>query len=72
MIFSDKLSSRAWQINWRNLYFQKEVESVLQKNTLDAFDNDIFGVPTFVYEDKIFWGQDRIFFLEKEIKKSDE
>ena len=56
----------------KNLYFQKEVESVLQKNTLDAFDNDIFGVPTFVYEDKIFWGQDRIFFLEKEIKKSDE
>ena len=58
--------------NLKNLYFQKEVESVLQKNTLDAFDNDIFGVPTFVYEDKIFWGQDRIFFLEKEIKKSHE
>ena len=56
----------------KNLYFHKEVESILQKNTLDAFDNDIFGVPTFVYEDKIFWGQDRIFFLEKEIKKSDE
>ena len=57
--------------NLKKLYFQKEVELVLQKNTSDAFDNNIFGVPTFVYEDKIFWGQDRIFFLEKEIKKSD-
>ncbi len=56
--------------NLKKLYYQKEVELVLQKNTSGAFDSDIFGVPTFVYEDKIFWGQDRIFFLEREIKKS--
>ena len=56
--------------NLKKLYFQKEVELVLQKNTSGDFDSDIFGVPTFVYEDKIFWGQDRIFFLEREIKNS--
>ena len=30
---------------------------------------EIFGVPTFIYNNQMFWGQDRIFFLEKEIKK---
>jgi 2-hydroxychromene-2-carboxylate isomerase len=27
-----------------------------------AFEKDIFGAPTFVVNDKIFWGQDRLDF----------
>ena len=46
-----------------------KVSSILQKNTIDAVKQDIFGVPTFIYNNQMFWGQDRIFFLEKEIKK---
>ena len=53
----------------KNIYYDSKVDSVLQNNTSDAFKNDIFGVPTFFYNNQIFWGQDRIFFLEKEIKK---
>ena len=30
--------------------------------TKEAFDKEIFGAPTFVVNDKIFWGQDRLEF----------
>ena len=29
----------------------------------------IFGVPTFVYKDEIFWGQDRIYALKNKINE---
>ena len=56
----------------KDIYFDNKVTSILENNTFDAFKNDIFGVPTFVYNDEVFWGQDRICFLEKEIKRSNE
>ena len=56
----------------KNIYFDSKVASILESNTSNAFKNDIFGVPTFLYNGQVFWGQDRIFFLEKEIKKSNE
>ena len=34
----------------------------LKKVTSDAFKKDIFGAPTFVVNNKIFWGQDRLNF----------
>ena len=53
----------------QDTYLDDKVSSILQKNTMDAAKQDIFGVPTFIYDNQMFWGQDRIFFLEKEIKK---
>ena len=35
-----------------------DIELVGQK--IDAFEKDIFGAPTFVVNNKIFWGQDRL------------
>ena len=32
----------------------------LKRLTSEAFDNDIFGAPTFVTKNKLFWGQDRL------------
>ena len=32
----------------------------LKKVTSDAFKKDIFGAPTFLVNNKIFWGQDRL------------
>ena len=45
-----------------------QVTSTLNKNTNEAKNNDVFGVPTFIYEDELFWGQDRLFLLENYIK----
>ena len=46
-------------------FFYKEIENLkikdqLKQLTNNAFEKDIFGAPTFVVNDKIFWGQDRL------------
>tara|TARA_B100000886_G_scaffold297486_1_gene225176 strand:+ start:112 stop:699 length:588 start_codon:yes stop_codon:yes gene_type:complete len=38
----------------------EEIKDKLKKLTNDAFQKDIFGAPTFVVNNKIFWGQDRL------------
>ena len=38
----------------------EKIKDELKKLTNDAFQKDIFGAPTFVVNNKIFWGQDRL------------
>ena len=45
------------------------IKDSLRKKTNDAFMKGIFGAPTFVANNKIFWGQDRIEFALKESSK---
>ena len=45
------------------------IKDSLRKKTSDAYEKGIFGAPTFVSNDKIFWGQDRIEFVLKEASK---
>ena len=42
------------------------IKDSLRKKTNDAYMKGIFGAPTFVANNKIFWGQDRIEFALKE------
>ena len=53
----------------KNLYNKDEkVIEVLRNNTSDAKKNNVFGVPTFLYKNELFFGQDRMFMLEQAIK----
>jgi 2-hydroxychromene-2-carboxylate isomerase len=36
------------------------VKSTLQKNTLEAIEKGVFGVPTFCVDDQLFWGHDAL------------
>ena len=45
------------------------IKDSLRKKTSDAYEKGIFGAPTFVANNKIFWGQDRIEFALKEAEK---
>ena len=45
------------------------IKDGLRKKTSDAFAKGIFGAPTFVVNNKIFWGQDRIEFALSEANK---
>ena len=38
----------------------KKIKDQLKELTNSAFQKDIFGAPTFVVNNKIFWGQDRL------------
>ena len=38
----------------------QKIKEELKKLTNDAFEKDVFGAPTFIVNNKIFWGQDRL------------
>ena len=41
----------------------ENIKEQLKKLTTDAFKKEIFGAPTFVYKNKMFWGQDRLEYV---------
>ena len=47
---------------------KKEIKDELKNFTDEAFKKDIFGAPTFVVNNKIFWGQDRLKYALDELK----
>jgi len=46
-----------------------KIKDKLKDNTQEAHDNEIFGAPSFVINNKIFWGQDRLEFALDEYNK---
>ena len=44
-------------------------EETYKAFTQEALDRGVFGAPSFVYRDEIFWGQDRLDFLDRALAK---
>ena len=48
----------------KDIFFNKikdqKIKDELKKLTNQAFQKDIFGAPTFIVNNKLFWGQDRL------------
>ena len=54
-------------------YFEKSIKKQVIKNKLkeltsEAFKLDVFGAPTFLVNNKLFWGQDRLEYAIDELK----
>ena len=45
------------------------IKELLKKTTSEAYNIGVFGAPSFVSNNKVFWGQDRIEFVLKEASK---
>jgi 2-hydroxychromene-2-carboxylate isomerase len=45
-----------------------EARSAFEAYTNEAIQRQIFGAPSYVLDGKIFWGQDRLDFLERALK----
>ena len=45
----------------------QKIKDELKNLTSDAFDKDVFGAPTFVINNKLFWGQDRLDYALEEL-----
>ena len=45
----------------------QKIKDELKHLTNNAFQNDIFGAPTFVINDNLFWGQDRLEYALDEL-----
>ena len=59
-------------INPKTFFLRSTSSSIkdsLRKKTSEAYEKGIFGAPTFISNNKIFWGQDRIEFVLKEASK---
>ena len=46
-----------------------KIKDELKKRTDDAYKKGIFGTPSFIVNNKMFWGQDRLEFVLNEAKK---
>ena len=46
-----------------------KIKDELKKRTDDAFKKGVFGAPSFIVNNKLFWGQDRLEFAINEAKK---
>ena len=49
---------------------EQKIKNELKKRTSDAFLKGVFGAPSFIINNKMFWGQDRLEFVLKEAQKN--
>ena len=57
------------ECNFFNLIRNQDTKDKLKQLTQEAFEKEVFGAPTFIVNNKIFWGQDRLEYALDEIKK---
>ncbi len=48
---------------------REAAQSTYEANTARALERGVFGAPSFVIGDEIFWGQDRLDFVERHLEK---
>ena len=46
-----------------------KIKDDLKKRTDDAYKKGMFGAPSFIINNKLFWGQDRLEFVLNEARK---
>ena len=58
----------------KNIFFKTIKDPVIKEKlkdaTKNAHKNEVFGAPTFIVNNKIFWGQDRLEFALDEYKNN--
>ena len=54
--------------NFFNSIGNQNIKYKLKELTQEAFKKEVFGAPTFIVNNKIFWGQDRLEYALDEVK----
>ncbi|MCB1808289.1 MAG: DsbA family protein, partial [Candidatus Competibacteraceae bacterium] len=60
-------------LDGEDLLRQAEQDTIRDMKAADsqaAIARGVFGAPSYVYQDEIFWGQDRLDFLARALEKS--
>jgi len=68
-----ELTSNYFKIDFKELSTLAKSEQVLKiytDNTEYAIGKNVFGAPTYIFNNELFWGQDRLEFLERALKNS--
>lgn len=53
---------------YQNLIQNEEIKQLAKDKTQQAVERGLFGVPAFFVEDEMFWGQDRLQFVEQRLQ----
>ena len=62
----DRRASRdSTPARWRPRAASPDIAARYDALTQEAIDRQVFGAPTYVYRDELFWGQDRLDFLDR-------
>jgi 2-hydroxychromene-2-carboxylate isomerase len=48
----------------------EDAATIWSKNTDEALDRGVFGAPSYIIDGEIFWGQDRLDFVERKLANS--
>ena len=59
------------QVSFLDGISNQKIKDELKVLTSEAFNKEIFGAPTFICNDKIFWGQDRLEYAIDEFLNKD-
>lgn len=63
--------AEACGLNGETLYADREqAVALLERNTQQAIDRQVFGAPWYFYRNEPFWGQDRLDFLERALAET--
>ena len=65
--------SNNFKINFKELSElakSEKVSKIYLNNTEEAVEKNVFGAPTYIFNNELFWGQDRLEFLERALKNA--
>jgi 2-hydroxychromene-2-carboxylate isomerase len=49
---------------------EADIEAIYRQDTEEAVERQVFGAPTYVVGDALFWGQDRLDFLDRHLAQA--
>lgn len=52
----------------KEISLSDDIKNLYEKYSSDAISQDIFGAPSYIFNGEVFWGQDRLDYLEDAIK----
>ena len=65
------VNDMGWVMDFADLKKDAEneaINSIYLSNSKEAISKGVFGAPSFIIDNELFWGQDRLDFLEDKIK----
>jgi 2-hydroxychromene-2-carboxylate isomerase len=66
-VLAEILSSLGLEADLLEAALMPEIQAEYARNTDDAIAADVFGAPTYLVNGEMFWGQDRLDFVEEAI-----
>ena len=54
----------------RDNALKQNIENIYKENSQNAIKEDVFGAPSYIYNDELYWGQDRLEYLNDQLDKN--